>query len=252
MPRILITGVAGFIGSHLAERLIKEGFEVIGIDSFEDYYPRWIKEKNIENLLKSPRFTFIEANLLSNNLFNSSPMLLNLKEIDYIFHQAAQAGVRRSWGEDFQVYTSNNILSTQKLLEIAKDLNIKKFIYASSSSVYGDTKSLPIKENTATEPLSPYGVSKLAGENLCFLYWKNFSVPIVSLRYFTVYGPRQRPDMAFHKFIKEILKDEEIHIYGSGEQTRDFNLYLRYHRGKLACFKCSLGRGFQHRKRKQN
>ena len=121
MPKTLITGVAGFIGSHLAERLIKEGFEVIGIDSFENYYPRWIKEKNIENLFKNPKFTFIEANLLSNNLFNSSQMLLNLKEIDYIFHQAAQAGVRKSWGDDFQIYINNNILATQKLLELSKD-----------------------------------------------------------------------------------------------------------------------------------
>jgi len=222
MSKTLVTGVAGFIGSHLAERLIREGFDVIGIDSFENYYPRWIKEKNIENLVKSPRFTFVEANLLSDNLFNLPELSSNLNKIDYIFHQAAQAGVRKSWGKDFQAYTHNNILATQKLLEVAKNLNIKKLIYASSSSVYGNAENLPIKETSPTRPLSPYGVSKLAGENLCFLYFKNFAVPTICLRYFTVYGPRQRPDMAFHKFIKGILDDEEIQIYGSGRQTRDF------------------------------
>jgi len=194
MSKALVSGVAGFIGSHLAERLIEEELDVIGVDSFEDYYPRWIKEKNIEGLLKSPKFTFVEANLLSDSLFNSS----------------------------FQVYTNNNILTTQRLLELAKDLNIRKFIYASSSSVYGNVQNLPIKEDTATRPLSPYGVSKLAGENLCYLYWRNFGIPVVCLRYFTVYGPRQRPDMAFHKFIKGIVRGEEICIYGDGTQTRDF------------------------------
>jgi len=222
MPKALVTGVAGFIGSHLAERLVKEEFDVIGIDSFEDYYPRWIKEKNIESLLRSPKFTFIEANLLSDNLLDPSRTPSNLKEIDYIFHQAAQAGVRRSWGADFQVYTNNNILATQKLLELSKGLNIKKFIYASSSSVYGNAQSLPIRESIPPKPLSPYGASKLAAESLCHLYWRNFGIPVVSLRYFTVYGPRQRPDMAFHKFIKGILRNEEIYIYGDGRQTRDF------------------------------
>jgi len=130
--------------------------------------------------------------------------------------------VRKSWGKNFQFYTNNNILTTQRLLELAKDLNIRKFIYASSSSVYGNVQNLPIKEDTATRPLSPYGVSKLAGENLCYLYWRNFGIPVVCLRYFTVYGPRQRPDMAFHKFIKGIVRGEEICIYGDGTQTRDF------------------------------
>lgn len=226
MPKALITGVAGFIGSHLAERLIREGFEVIGIDSLEDYYPVWIKQKNIQTLQKSPylrpHFTFIQANLLSDNLSILSSLISHLKDVDYIFHQAAQAGVRRSWGKDFQIYTNNNILATQRLLEVARNLPIKKFIYASSSSVYGEKGNLPLKEDSPTVPLSPYGVSKLAGENLCYLYWKNFSIPTVSLRYFTVYGPRQRPDMAFHKFIKATLTGEKICIFGDGTQTRDF------------------------------
>ena len=162
--KAIVTGVAGFVGSHLAERLIQEDFDVIGIDSFEDYYPHWVKEKNMEGLRQSPRFSFIEANLLSSDISKS---LSHLDQIGYIFHQAAQAGVRSSWGENFQVYTNNNILATQKLLEIARGLAIKKFIYASSSSVYGDADSLPIKESTPPHPLSPYGASKLAAESLC-------------------------------------------------------------------------------------
>jgi len=126
MPKTLVTGVAGFIGSHLAERLIKEGFNVIGVDSFEDYYPRWIKEKNISTLLKSSKFTFIEANLLSDNLFKPPQISSSFKKIDYTFHQSAQAGVRKSWGKDFQIYIDNNILATQRLLELSKGLNIRR------------------------------------------------------------------------------------------------------------------------------
>lgn len=212
----LITGVAGFIGSHLAERLIKENYYVIGIDSFEDYYPRWMKEENIKDLLAFPRFKLIENNLLNFDLYEI------LSNVNYIFHEAAQAGVRSSWGNSFSIYTNNNILATQRLLESAKDFPLKKFIYASSSSVYGDAKEYPLKEDMICKPISPYGVSKLAGENLCYLYWKNYKIPIVSLRYFTVYGPRQRPDMAFHRFIKTILEEREIEVYGDGNQTRDF------------------------------
>jgi UDP-glucose 4-epimerase len=134
---------------------------------------------------------------------------------------AAQAGVRASWGTNFGVYTRNNIDGTQKLLEYYKDKSIKKFVYSSSSSIYGDSQ-LPMKEDTVPIPVSPYGASKLAAEHLCYLYWKNYNVPTISLRYFTVYGPRQRPDMAIHKFIKAILNDEEINIYSDGTQTRDF------------------------------
>ncbi len=214
--RALVTGCAGFIGSHLAERLIEEGYKVIGIDCFSDYYSRGIKEKNMEKLMESDSFHFVELDITQTNLVE----LLN--GADYIFHQAAQAGVRASWGKNFKVYTDNNILATQMLLEAAKDVDIRKFIYASSSSVYGDVPSLPMKETDTPKPISPYGVSKLAGEQLCHLYWKNFGVPTISLRYFTVYGPRQRPDMAFHKFIKAILRGEKIVIYGDGNQTRDF------------------------------
>ncbi|MBI5183570.1 MAG: NAD-dependent epimerase/dehydratase family protein [Nitrospinae bacterium] len=214
--RCLVTGTAGFIGSHLSERLIKEGHDVIGVDSFIDYYPRRLKEENLKIVLTSRNFRFIEKNILDLDL-NSI-----LNDIDYIFHQAAQAGVRASWGRDFKIYSDNNVLVTQVLLEGSKEKGIKRFIYASSSSVYGDTKDIPMREESFPLPVSPYGVTKLAGEELCYLYWKNFGLPVISLRYFTVYGPRQRPDMAFNRFITAILNDKEIHLYGDGEQTRDF------------------------------
>ncbi len=210
--KALVTGCAGFIGSHLTEKLLQGDFEVIGIDCFTDYYSREIKEENLENCLNNSNFEFIEEDITT---------LSEFPKVDYVFHQAAQAGVRKSWGKEFQIYVDNNILATQRLLEFYKEMEIKKFVYASSSSVYGDTE-LPMREDKRLKPISPYGVSKLAAENLCYLYWKNFNVPTVSLRYFTVYGERQRPDMAFHKFIKSIMDGEELSVFGDGEQTRDF------------------------------
>ena len=214
--KILVTGVAGFIGSHLAERLLGAGHSVVGVDCFTDYYPREIKKSNLVRLLDNRSFVLHEENLLGMDLSGL------LKNVDVVFHEAAQAGVRASWGTSFKIYTENNIRATQCLLEASKEVNLKKFIYASSSSIYGDADSYPTNEDTKPRPISPYGVTKLAGEHLCNLYYKNYGVPTVSLRYFTVYGPRQRPDMAFNKFIKAILKDEEIVIYGDGKQTRDF------------------------------
>ena len=210
--KALVTGCAGFIGSHLTERLLREGYKVIGIDCFTDYYAREIKERNIENALNEKNFKLIREDILEMNEY---------PEVDYVFHEAAQAGVRASWGKSFEIYTRNNIEATQKLLEFYKDREIKKFVYASSSSVYGDAE-LPMREDSLLKPVSPYGVTKLAGENLCYLYWRNYNVPTVSLRYFTVYGPRQRPDMAIHKFVKAILNGEEITVFGDGTQTRDF------------------------------
>lgn len=210
--KALVTGCAGFIGSNLTDRLLDLGYEVIGIDCFTDYYPRVIKEANLSNAFKNSNFEFRKKDILNINKF---------PEVDYVFHLAAQAGVRASWGQSFEIYTRNNIEATQKLLEYYKDTDIKKFVYSSSSSVYGDAK-LPMKEDSLLKPISPYGASKLAAEHLCYLYWKNYGVPTISLRYFTVYGPRQRPDMAIHKFIKSILNDELIAIFGDGEQTRDF------------------------------
>jgi nucleoside-diphosphate-sugar epimerase len=212
----LVTGTAGFIGSHLAERLLVEGWQVTGVDCFTDYYSRSAKEENLATLIGRPGFAFVEADLVSVDL---RPLLAG-KAV--VFHQAGQAGVRASWGEQFELYTRDNILATQRLLEAVKGSDLHRFVYASSGSIYGDAKALPITEDTIPQPVSPYGVTKLAGEHLCYLYHVNSGVPTIRLRYFTVYGPRQRPDMAFHKFIRAMLRGERIPVYGDGEQTRDF------------------------------
>ena len=215
--RCLVTGVAGFVGSHLVERLLADGHEVCGVDGFIDYYPRSFKEKNLIGPRSWKSFTFVEGDLITMDL---SPLI---EGVDWIFHQAAQAGVRASWGQEFSRYVDCNILVTQRLLEAVKDAReLRRFVYASSSSVYGDTTILPVTESTLPCPVSPYGVTKLAAEHLCTLYQRNFGVPTVSLRYFTVYGPRQRPDMAFHRFCKAIVEHQPIRIYGDGQQTRDF------------------------------
>ncbi|MBD2453652.1 NAD-dependent epimerase/dehydratase family protein [Nostoc sp. FACHB-87] len=217
MAKIIVTGAAGFIGSHVAEVLLKQGEEVIGIDEFNDYYDPILKRKNIALLNCWSNFKLIEGNIQFLDWQNL------LQDVEIIYHQAAQAGVRASWGDGFRAYTERNINSTQVLLEAAKDAkHLKRLVFASTSSVYGDAETLPTHESICPHPVSPYGITKLAAERLCGLYQKNFNVPIVALRYFTVYGPRQRPDMAFHKFFKAILQNEAIPIYGDGQQTRDF------------------------------
>ena len=215
--RCLVTGVAGFIGSHLAERLLTEGHEVRGVDAFIDYYPRHLKENNIDNLWSWQNFSLIERDLLSVYM----PPLL--EGIDWVFHLAAQAGVRGSWGNEFTRYADYNILATQRLLDaVTHAKHIRRFVYASSSSVYGNTATFPLMEDMTPHPVSPYGVTKLAAEHLCSLYHQSFAVPTVILRYFTVYGPRQRPDMAFHRFCKAMIERNPVHIHGDGQQTRDF------------------------------
>lgn len=214
--KALVTGAAGFVGSHLTAGLLDRGFQVTGLDSFTDYYPRPIKEANLGVNAGRPGFHFVEASVQHADL----AALLDGKS--HVFHLAAQAGVRKSWGRDFRTYTENNIEATQRLLEACVGRALHRVVYASSSSLYGDNVSFPMREDALPQPVSPYGVTKLAAEQLCYLYFVNHRVPTTSVRYFTVYGPRQRPDMAFNRFIRAVLADEPITIYGDGEQTRDF------------------------------
>lgn len=217
MTKSIVTGAAGFIGSHLVEALLKQGQEVIGIDEFNDYYDPLFKRANVSQLQNQSGFQLIEGDIQ----LLDWPSLL--KDVDVVYHQAAQAGVRASWGKGFRSYTERNINVTQVMLEAAKDApGLKRLVFASTSSIYGDAETLPTSEEICPKPVSPYGITKLAAERLCSLYQKNFGVPFVALRYFTVYGPRQRPDMAFHKFFKAVLEDEAIPVYGDGQQTRDF------------------------------
>ncbi|MGI0493402.1 NAD-dependent epimerase/dehydratase family protein [Alkalinema pantanalense CENA528] len=213
----VVTGVAGFIGSHVAETLLKQGDRVIGIDHFNDYYDPKLKRRNLQSFADHPNFQLIEGDIqfLDWNLL--------LQDVEVVYHQAAQAGVRASWGTSFRAYTERNINATQVILEAAKDAKqLQRFIYASTSSIYGNAETLPTYETIPPQPVSPYGITKLAAERLCGLYYDNFGVPFVSLRYFTVYGPRQRPDMGFHKFFKAAMADRPIDIFGDGQQTRDF------------------------------
>jgi UDP-glucose 4-epimerase len=214
--KALVTGGAGFIGSHLSERLLRDGAEVVAVDCFTDYYPRAIKERNLAGLIGQPRYRFVEGELAHVDL----PAVL--AEVTHVFHLAAQAGVRKSWGSDFKTYTTLNVDATQVLLEACVGRPIERLVYASSSSVYGDDVVLPMREDAVPRPVSPYGVTKLAAEHLCHLYFVNHSVPTVSLRYFTVYGPRQRPDMGFHRFFTAVLDDRPLAQFGDGLQTRDF------------------------------
>jgi UDP-glucose 4-epimerase len=214
--KVLVTGSAGFVGSHVVERLLAEGRDVRGVDAFIDYYPRALKEENLRAALGHPSYEFVEADLATVDL---EPIL---DGVTHVCHLAAQAGVRASWGTTFSTYIDCNVLASQRLLEAVKDGGVSKFVYASSSSVYGETTDLPMREDGLTCPVSPYGVTKLAAEHLAVLYHRNYGVPTVSLRYFTVYGPRQRPDMAFHRFIRAGLTGAPVTVFGDGSQTRDF------------------------------
>ena len=214
--KALVTGAAGFIGSHLSGALLDRGANVVGVDAFSDYYRRALKERNLDENLRRERFQFIEAWIQEADLDRL------LDGVTHVFHLAAQAGVRKSWGKDFKTYTVNNVDATQMLLEACVNRPLTKFVHASSSSVYGDRVPIPMREDALPQPVSPYGVTKLAAEQLGYLYQMNFGVPTVAMRYFTVYGPRQRPDMAFNKFIRAAIKDEPITLYSDGEHTRDF------------------------------
>ncbi len=217
MATSVVTGAAGFIGSNLTDALLQRGDRVIGIDHFNNYYEPALKRKNLVLAEQHPNFQLIEADLESLN------WAALLTEVDVVYHQAAQAGVRASWGSGFQLYTDRNINVTQVLLEAAKQSpRLQRFVFASSSSVYGNAETLPTSETICPQPVSPYGITKLAAEHLCRVYHQSFGVPTTVLRYFTVYGPRQRTDMAFHLFFKTVLDGGTIRIYGDGQQTRDY------------------------------
>jgi nucleoside-diphosphate-sugar epimerase len=214
--RVLVTGVAGFVGSHLAEALIAAGHEVVGLDAFIEYYPRAVKESNLVALRSEPRFTFIEADLRHDDLAPA------LDGVDAVIHAAAMAGLPRSWTE-FQLYMDCNLLGTQRLLEAARASTLRRFVHISTSSVYG--RDAVGEETTPTRPVSPYGVTKLAAENLVLAFVDSFGFPATILRYFSIFGPRQRPDMAYHIFIEALLDGRPLTVFGDGGQSRT-NTYV--------------------------
>jgi nucleoside-diphosphate-sugar epimerase len=214
--RYLVTGTAGFVGSHLTERLLAQGGEVIGVDAFLDNYSRERKLSQIDAVLEQPSFRLVEG------LLQEMDLVELLEGVDQVFHLAAVPGVRPSWGKAFQDYADNNLLATQRLLEACREAGVQRLVYASSSSVYGDTAQLPMHEDALTLPFSPYGVTKLAAEHMVRLYYRNFDLETVSLRYFTVYGSRQRPDMAIQRFLLAAAEGGTVTVFGDGEHSRDF------------------------------
>jgi UDP-glucose 4-epimerase len=214
--KVLITGAAGFIGSHLVEESLRQGWDVIAVDSLTTYYSPTAKVRNADHFRRHHRCTYLEQDILDLDLVSL------LDGVSIVFHLAAQAGVRASWGQSFDVYTQLNITVLQRLLEASRNASLDKFIFASSSSVYGDAETLPTPEDMMLRPVSPYGATKALGEHLTYLYFRNYGVPTVNLRYFSVYGPRQRPDMAFHRAIKAAIAGTEFRLFGDGGQTRDF------------------------------
>ncbi len=213
MPRALVTGAAGFVGSHLCERLLADGYEVIGLDSFSDHYARELKQLNLAELADEPRFELAERDL-------SSDSIADLFEgVDVAFHLAARPGVRDSWVE-FNDYVAANIVGSRLIFDAAAKANVR-VVYASSSSVYGDAASLPVSEEHPVNPISPYGASKVMTEVLAGAYSSSFGLDAIGMRYFTVYGPRQRPDMGLSRFIEAACSGEEISVYGDGLQRRD-------------------------------
>jgi nucleoside-diphosphate-sugar epimerase len=225
--RVLVTGCAGFIGSHLSERLVDEGHEVVGVDCFTDYYERRIKWRNLSALLEEPAFTLHELDL------SRDPLEGVVDGVQVVYHLAAQAGVRGSFGESFGIYARNNIRATQRLLDAVGDRSLRCFVYASSSSVYGHM-SEPTSEAVEPRPVSPYGMTKVATETLAGVYGRTCGVRTVGLRYFTAYGPRQRPDMAFSRFIERALDDRPLTVLGDGSQVRDFTFIADIVDGTIA------------------
>jgi len=213
---MLVTGACGFIGSNLCQSLLEDGHNVTGVDAFTDNYLLSQKRKNQSNLQKFGSFNLIDGDLLGINIDQM------IEGIDVIFHLAGQPSVQNSWGENFQTYTDRNIVLTQRLLRAAKKVDTLRFVNSSSSSIYGKVTSVPTNEADEKRPVSPYGVTKLAAENLVSLYGSEFGMRTVSLRYFTVFGPAQRPDMAFNKLIRAGSSGERFQMHGDGSQQRDF------------------------------
>jgi len=211
----LVTGVAGFIGSQVAEALLAKGYFVIGVDNLNDYYSPDSKRENLSALLSSKAFIFHEKDL------NDIPAGTLPAHIDFAFHLAGQPGVRSSWSTSFETYVTSNILATQRLLELIVNCDVRRLIFASSSSIYGQASG-PVTERSIPRPLSPYGATKLAAEGVCLAYSSEYSLPVTILRYFTVYGPRQRPDMAIYKFLNAAITQTPIRIFGDGSQRRAF------------------------------
>jgi nucleoside-diphosphate-sugar epimerase len=213
---ILVTGAAGFVGSHLVESLLTRGDDVVGIDSFSSYYDPDRKRRHLGRVADEQRFSLVDADL------NQVDLSELLGGVDVVFHLAGQPGVRASWGDEFDIYLSENVLATQRLLEAARESPVQRLVLASSSSIYGQAEAFPTPETSLPRPLSPYGVTKLAAEHLANLYHSAFGVPTVVLRYFTIFGPRQRPDMAFSRFIAAGLDRRPLAVIGDGRQSRDF------------------------------
>lgn len=214
--RALVTGCAGFIGSHLTESLLGDGESVVGVDCFNDNYGRPEKLRNLDLAMQWDAFDFVPIDLARGDLFDL------VGECDVIFHLAAEPGVRPSWGDRFEQYLRNNVLATQHLLEATRSEPRTRFVYASSSSVYGQAERFPTPESSTPRPFSPYGVTKLSAEHLCGLYRGNYGISTVTLRLFSVYGPRQRPDMAFNVFCRAAIEGTPVSVFGDGRQTRDF------------------------------
>jgi len=212
----LVTGAAGFVGSQLVDALLAAGHDVVGVDAFTPYYDRATKEANLDAARQHDRFRLVDVDLRDADL---RPLL---DGVDTVYHQAAQPGVRLSWSDGFATYDSCNVLATQRVLEAALRSGVRRVVYASSSSVYGNAETYPVHETDLPRPHSPYGVTKLAAEHLCGLYAANHGLSTVALRYFTVYGPRQRPDMAFHRLVEAALDQEPFPLYGDGSHVRDF------------------------------
>lgn len=238
MSKIVITGGAGFIGSHIAEALVSD-HEVVIVDNLDDYYSPALKQRNLDCVMAKGDATFVRGDITDLAFVRS----IIDDTVDFVYHEAAQAGVRISVEDPFKP-NNVNVSGTLDVLTAARDAGVKRVINASSSSVYGKVQYLPFDEKHPTMPVSPYGVSKLAAEHYCRVFYEVYGLPTVSLRYFTVYGPRMRPDLAISIFTRKMLKNEPITVFGDGEQTRDFTYIDDIVKANLNLLKTSAADGY--------